>query len=80
MFEGGVMEEYLKMTRELKNKLAALGDPVVDRTVVKIVMTGLPRSYEFVIPSLTYAPVFPTFDIMYSNDRGDPAASCKLAE
>lgn len=60
------MEEYLKRARELKNKLAALGDPVVDRTLVQIVLNGLPRSYEFVIPSLTYAPVFPTFDIVCS--------------
>lgn len=66
MSEGGVMEEYLRRARELKNKLAALGDPVVDRTLVQIVLNGLPRSYEFVIPSLTYAPVFPTFDIVCS--------------
>ena len=66
MLEGGVMEEYLRKARELKNKLAALGDPVVDRTLVQIVLNGLPRSYEFVIPSLTYAPVFPTFDTVCS--------------
>lgn len=31
---------------------------------MQIVLNGLPRSYEFVIPSLTYAPVFRTFDIV----------------
>jgi hypothetical protein len=62
MSEGGMMEEYLRKARELKNKLATLGDPIVDRTLVHIVLNGLPRSYEFVIPHLTYAPAFPTFD------------------
>jgi hypothetical protein len=66
MLEGGVMEEYLRKARELKNKLAALGDPVADKTLVQIVLNGLPRSYEFIIPSLTYAPVFPTFDVVCS--------------
>jgi hypothetical protein len=55
MSKGGMMEEYLRKARELKNKLVALRDPVVDRTLAQIVMNGLPRSYEFVIPSLTYA-------------------------
>ena len=66
MLEGGEMEEYLRKARELKNKLAALGDPVADKTLVQIVLNGLPRSYEFIIPSLTYAPVFPTFDVVCS--------------
>lgn len=61
-----MMEEYLRKARELKNKLAALGDPVVDRTLVQIVLNDLPRSYEFVIPSLTCALVFPTFDVVCS--------------
>ena len=66
MFEGGVMEEYLMSVRELKNSLATLGDPVPDRTLVQMVLNGLPRSYEFVIPSLTNAPMFPTFEIVCS--------------
>lgn len=36
------------------------------RTLVQIVLNGLPRSYEFVIPSLTYVPVFLTFDVVCS--------------
>ena len=50
----------------LKNKLATLRDPVVDRTLVQIVLNGLPRSYKFMILNMTYAPVFPTFDIVCS--------------
>jgi hypothetical protein len=50
----------------LKNKLTTLGDPVVDRTLVQIVLNVLPRSYEFVIPNLTYVPIFLKFDIVCS--------------
>ena len=66
MLEGGEMEEYLRKARELKNKLASLGDPVAVKTLVQIVLNGLPRSYEFIIPSLIYAPMFPTFDVVCS--------------
>ena len=42
MSEGGMMEEYLRKARELKNKLTTLGDPVEDRTLVQIVLKGVP--------------------------------------
>nr|PNR32681.1 hypothetical protein PHYPA_024623 [Physcomitrium patens] len=49
--EEGLLE-YLSEARELKNKLAALREPLSDYTLVQVVLNGLPRSYEYIIPTL----------------------------
>lgn len=64
MLDGGILEEYLNRVRDLKNRLATLGEPMFDCTLVQDVLDGLLRSYENIIPTITYSAMFPTFHKM----------------
>ena len=62
MNEGGSIEEYLKRTRELKNKLANMGEKLTDRNVNQIILNGMPRSYESTVQTLTHLNESMTFE------------------
>jgi hypothetical protein len=60
--EGGLVEEYIKRARELKNRQATMGETVSDKSLIQLVLNGLPRSYESTIQTLTHQSVALTFD------------------
>ena len=60
MLEGSSIEEYLRNARDLKKRLAALGQSVEDCTLVELVLNGLPKSYEGVIHTVSMAPTLLT--------------------
>ena len=52
--EGGSIEDYIKKARELKNRLASMGETVYDRALIQLVLNGLPCSFESTIQTLTH--------------------------
>ena len=62
MNEGDSIEEYVKKTRELKNRLHSMGERITDRNVNQMVMNGLPRSFESIIQMLTHLDPSMTFE------------------
>lgn len=62
MTEGGGIEDYLNKARELKNRLTILEEPISDKILVKTAFNTLPRSYEYIIPNIINALIFPTFE------------------
>lgn len=52
--EGASVEDYIKRARELKNRLKSMGEKIEDRQLNRMVLTGLPRSYQSVVQTLTY--------------------------
>ena len=62
LFEGGLVEEYIKRAKELKNKLATMGEIVSHKSLTQLVLNGLPRSYKSIIQTLIHQNVALTFD------------------
>lgn len=62
MPEGGSIEDYVKRTRELKNRLNSMGERLSDRNVNQFMMNGLPRSFESLIQTLTHLDPDMTFE------------------
>jgi hypothetical protein len=62
LVEGGSMEDYTKRARELKNKLASMGEVVADKAIVQLLLNGLPRSFETTIQTLMHGSSNLTFD------------------
>jgi len=60
--EDGLVEDYLKKARELQNRLASMGEAISNKTMIQIVLNGLPRSYEATIQTLTHLNVVMTFE------------------
>lgn len=44
--EGDSVEDYIKKARELWNRLASMGEAVIDKSMIRIILNGLFRSYE----------------------------------
>lgn len=47
--EGASVEDYIKRARELKNQLKSMGEKIEDRQLNRMVLTGLPRSYQSLV-------------------------------
>ena len=47
--EGGDVTTYLMEASNLRNHLSALGETILDKQLISIVLNGLPRSYDMVI-------------------------------
>uniref|UniRef100_A0A7I4BWV6 Retroviral polymerase SH3-like domain-containing protein n=1 Tax=Physcomitrium patens TaxID=3218 RepID=A0A7I4BWV6_PHYPA len=66
MEDGGSVEEYLRNARDLKSNLAAMGHKIVDETLVRLTLNGLPLSYKEIIQSLSVLDKLPTFALISS--------------
>ena len=60
--EGGFAEDYIKKTREIRNFLTSMGETINDKTMIQIVLNGLPRSYESTIQTLAHLNVDRSFE------------------
>jgi hypothetical protein len=56
----------LRTARDLKMRLAAIGQPVDDKTLIQLVLIGLPRSFEGIIKTLTSMDNLLTFTALSS--------------
>jgi hypothetical protein len=65
--EGGSVEDYVKKARELKNRLASMGETVTDRNLIQLVLNGLPQSFESTIQTLTHQTVPLSFEQVASS-------------
>ena len=65
--EGGSIEDYIKKTREIRNRLTSMGETISDKTMIQIVLNGLPRSYESTIQTLTHLNVDRSFEQVSSS-------------
>ena len=59
--EGGDVTTYLMEASNLRNHLSALGETILDRQLVNIVLNGLARSFDMVIQGISYM-TNPTFE------------------
>ena len=60
--EGGLVEDYIKRARELKNRLAIMEETVSYKSLTQLVLNGLPHSYESMIQTLTHQSIALMFD------------------
>ena len=65
--KGGSIEDYIKKARELKNRLASIGETISDRALTQLVLNGLSRSFESTIQMLTHQTAMLTFDQISSS-------------
>jgi hypothetical protein len=67
LMEGGSVEDYVKKSRELKNRLASMGKTVTNRNLTQLILNRLPRSFESTIQTLTHQTVPLTFEQIVSS-------------
>ena len=60
--EGAPVEDYLKRSHELRNKLMSMRETVTDKTLCQLTLNGLPRSYESMIQTITHQSVALNFE------------------
>ena len=65
--ERGSVEDYIKKARELKNRLASMGETFLDRALIQLFLNGLPRSFESTIQMLTHQTAILTFNQISSS-------------
>ena len=65
--EGGSVEDYIKKTREIRNRLTSMGETISDKTMIQIVLNGLPCSYVNTIQTLTHLNVDRSFEQVSSS-------------
>jgi hypothetical protein len=63
MREGEDINTYLTDAMDLRNQLKCYGEAIEDKTLINLVLNGLPHSYEMIIQGITYL-TNPTFDIV----------------
>ena len=66
MREGEDINTYLTDAMNLHNQLKCYGEAIEDKTLINLVLNGLPQSYKMIIQGITYL-TNPTFDIVMGN-------------
>ena len=66
MQEGGVMEEYLRRAREIRNRLINMGERITNRHMKQVILNGLPRSYDSTVQNLAQQDADMIFDVLSS--------------
>lgn len=67
MQEGGSVEEFARKPQELRNRLSSMGEKVFDNNMNEVVSSGLPRSYDSMVQTLTYVDDKMTFEKLCAN-------------
>ena len=63
MREGEDINTYLTDAMDLRNQLKCYGEAIRDKTLINLVLNGLPKSYERIIQGIIYL-TNPTFNIV----------------
>ena len=63
MREGEDINTYLTTTMDLRNQLRCYGESMEDRTLINLVLNGLPQSYKMIIQGITYL-LDPKFEVV----------------
>ena len=61
LHEGEDINAYLIEAMDLRNQLKGFGETVADKTLINLVVNGLPSNYEVIIQGMNYL-VNPSFD------------------
>lgn len=65
--EGSSVEDYVRRARELKNRLASMGERLSDKHLNQVVLNGLPRSFESIVQTLTHLDPNMSFEKLSAN-------------